>query len=68
MDWQLNDTQAPRQDSATKFSSVILPGVRKAFNFNGETQVVLGLGAPVGLTRTAPDVGLFLYLSIEHGF
>mgnify|MGYP001570994527 FL=1 len=63
-----NDTPGAAAGQRYEFSSVILPGVRKAFNFNGETQVVLGLGAPVGLTRTAPDVGLFLYLSIEHGF
>lgn len=54
--------------STREFSSVILPGVRKAFDFASGAQVVAGLGAPIGLTRPAPDFGVFLYLSFEHGF
>ena len=51
-----------------EFESVISPGVRRAFNCANGAQVVLGIGAPIGLTSSAPDVGVFLYLSIEHGF
>lgn len=50
------------------FSSVISPGVRKAFNFRDDSQLVLGVAAPIGLTGSAPDLGLFLYVSYEHGF
>ena len=51
-----------------EFESVISPGVRRAINCANGTQVVLGLAVPVGLTAPTPDVGVFLYLSIEHGF
>ena len=50
-------------------SSVILsPGVRYAFNFKNDAQMVVGLAAPVGLTSAAPDFGVFLYFSFEHFF
>jgi len=50
-------------------NSVILsPGVRYAFNFKNDAQMVVGLAAPVGLTSAAPDFGLFLYFSFEHFF
>jgi hypothetical protein len=55
-------------DVSSEFSSVISPGVRRAFNFPGGSQLVLGLGLPIGLTRSAPDIGAFLYISFEHGF
>lgn len=32
------------------------------------TQAVGGLAAPIGLNGNAPDYGVFLYLSFEHGF
>ncbi len=51
-----------------EFESVISPGVRRAIDCANGTQIVLGVGAPIGLTSSAPDVGVFLYLSIEHGF
>jgi len=53
---------------SSEFSSVISPGIRRAFNFPGGAQLVLGLGIPIGLTRSAPDVAAFLYLSFEHSF
>jgi len=53
---------------SSEFSSVISPGVRHAFNFPGGAQLVLGLGIPIGLTRSAPDVGAFLYISFDHSF
>ena len=50
-------------------SSVILsPGVRYAFNFKNDAQMVVGLAAPIGLTSAAPDFGVFLYFSFEHFF
>ena len=49
-----------------EFESVISAGIRRAFNYANGSQLVLGLGVPVGLTRSAPDVGVFLYLSFEH--
>ena len=48
-----------------EFLSVISPGLRYAFNFANGSQFVLGLGVPVGLTESAPDVGVFLYVSFE---
>ena len=49
-----------------EFGSVISPGARYAFNFKNDSQLVLGLALPLGLTRTAPDIGVFMYLSFEH--
>jgi hypothetical protein len=51
-----------------EFASVISPGVRKAFNFRSGSQLVLGVAAPIGLTGSAPDYGVFLYVSFEHWF
>lgn len=64
--WQntRNDPGAPGRE----FECVISPGVRRAFNFRNDSQLVLGLAAPIGLTRAAPDFGVFLYVSFEHGF
>lgn len=50
------------------FSVVISPGARYAYNFANHTQLVLGIGVPVGLTAAAPDYGVFLYVSFEHPF
>lgn len=46
--------------------SWISPGIRCALNPSENMQVVFGLAAPVGLTGSAPDYGVFLYLSVEH--
>lgn len=51
-----------------EFSSVISPGARYAFNYKNDAQLVLGLAAPIGLNRAAPDIGVFLYVSFEHAF
>ena len=51
-----------------EFVSVISPGVRVAFNFANESQLVLGIAAPIGVTEAAPDFGVFLYCSFEHFF
>ena len=49
-------------------AALISPGARYAFNLPNDTQLVVGLGIPVGLTADAPDVGLFFYCSFEHPF
>ena len=49
------------------FEAVISPGMRYAFNLTAG-QLVLGVAAPIGLTKAAPDYGVILYLSFEHGF
>ncbi len=51
-----------------EFSAVLSPGFRYAFNFPNDGQVVVGVAAPIGLTGSAPDYGVFFYLSIEHAF
>ena len=49
-------------------SVIISPGVRYAFNFKNDAQVVIGLAAPIGVSAAAPDYGVFLYFSVEHFF
>lgn len=44
------------------------PGVRYAVIQAEEVEWVLGVSVPVGLTRDTPDIGVFAYMSIEHGF
>lgn len=46
--------------------SWISPGIRYALNPSADCQIVLGVAAPIGLTESAPDYGVFLYLSVEH--
>jgi Putative MetA-pathway of phenol degradation len=60
---QFGEPGVPRD---REFAAVISPGVRKAFNFQNESQLVLGIAAPLGLNGPAPDVGVFLYVSFEH--
>lgn len=44
------------------------PGVRYAVCQFEEVEWVIGLSAPIGLTRDTPDIGLFVYMSVEHTF
>ena len=59
-------------DSARKVDrtvSVLLsPGARYAFNLPKDSQLVVGLAVPIGLTSDSPDYGLFFYCSFEHPF
>ncbi len=48
------------------FRYLLSPGFRWAPYTEGDTQWVVGLGVPVGLTPDSPDVSLFLYMSFEH--
>jgi hypothetical protein len=49
-------------------SLVVSPGVRWAPYTNDKTQWVMGIAAPIGVNREAPDFSLFLYMSFEHPF
>jgi hypothetical protein len=51
-----------------QFAAILAPGVRRAFNFANDSQLVLGIAVPIGLTGPAPDLGVFLYVSFEHPF
>ena len=61
-----NETAADTGRIQRQLASVISPGLRYAFNFRSGSQFVLGLAAPIGLTRAAPELSAFLYLSFEH--
>jgi hypothetical protein len=50
------------------FSAILSPGFRYAVNFPNDSQLVVGLAAPIGLTGDAPDYGVFVYFSFEHSF
>lgn len=63
-DESLNDAGNKEHD----FSAVISPGVRAAVLNRDDLQMVLGVAAPIGLTRPADNYGVFLYLSLEHNF
>ena len=61
-----NDTLAPSGKAEREFASIISPGVRYAFNLQNGSQIVLGLGVPLGLTRDTSQIGALFYLSFEH--
>ena len=63
-DESLNDEGREAHD----FSAVISPGVRTAVINRDDMQMVLGVAAPVGLTRPADNYGVFMYLSLKHNF
>lgn len=50
------------------FEFLLSPGFRWAPYTEGSTQWVLGAAVPVGLSRDAPDISAFLYMSFEHRF
>lgn len=52
----------------SSFSAFLSPGFRYAVNFPNDSQLVVGLAAPIGLTGDAPDYGVFIYCSFEHSF
>jgi hypothetical protein len=60
----LNDQGKKEHD----FNTVISPGARAAVVNRDELQIVLGIAAPIGLTRPAQDHAVFLYFSVEHNF
>lgn len=54
------------RDSTTQV--FVNPGFRCAVRQFDEVEWVIGLSAPIGLTRDTPDIGIFAYMSIEHAF
>lgn len=46
--------------------AIVSPGFRWASYTEGDTQVVLGLGVPIGVSPDAPDIAAFFYMSFEH--
>jgi hypothetical protein len=59
----VNDARAIERETTFTIS----PGLRTAFNFPGEKQLVLGLAMPISFTRDKPtDYGVFFYVSFEH--
>ena len=46
----------------------INPGVRYAVCQFDEVEWVIGVAVPIGLTPDTPDVGMFVYMSVEHTF
>jgi hypothetical protein len=63
-----NQSGEPGLPKSRELTSLISPGVRKAFNFANQAQLVIGIAAPIGLTRASPDIGCLLYVSFEHFF
>ncbi|MEX2315956.1 MAG: hypothetical protein WD669_02320 [Pirellulales bacterium] len=49
-------------------SVVLNPGIRAALFTGEEVQWVVGAGLPIGLSEDAPDIGVFIYMSVEHAF
>ena len=64
--WDEELTPEGHKDRA--FQLQVSPGFRWAPYTKGEVQWVLGVATPIGLTRDAPDVSLFFYMSFEHPF
>jgi hypothetical protein len=61
-----DETLEPNGNTDGTVEVFLSPGFRWAAYTQGATQLVLGTGVPIGLTRDTPDVSLFLYLSFEH--
>src|SRR5262245_1440816 len=51
-----------------EFEFTLLPGIRQAFNFANDAQLVIGAGVPIVLSKGSADTGAFFYLSFEHKF
>lgn len=70
LEWVGNFDETVDETRGTDRSSfvVLSPGLRYAFNYPNDTQVVVGLAAPIGLSHDAPDYGVFFYFSFEHTF
>jgi hypothetical protein len=56
----------PQGRESQLFEVLVSPGFRWASYTAGDTQVVLGLGLPIGVSRDAPDIAAFFYMSFEH--
>jgi hypothetical protein len=50
------------------FELTVLPGIRHAFNFADDAQLVIGANLPIVIGNHSVDYGIFFYLSFEHKF
>jgi hypothetical protein len=57
-----------RGKATREFMPILSPGFRAAVVNEEKLQVVVGAAAPIGLNHNATNVGVLLYLSIEHNF
>jgi len=57
-------------ERAIRWSSELLvnPGVRWAHDLPGGLQIVPGVSVPIGVGPSRGEVGVFVYLSVEHPF
>ena len=62
-----NDVINEQGNRANLTQVFVNPGVRYAI-IQEPLEWVIGISAPVGLTRDSPDIGVFVYMSIEHSF
>ena len=62
------DAEVARHGVAYRTRATLSPGIRIGWNGRAGIQWVWGVAAPIGLTRDTSDVGVFFYLSVEHGF
>jgi hypothetical protein len=69
LEYLYSDNQSLGDDGAvvTEPSHLLSPGIRYAIN-TGSLQTVVGVAAPVTMTKEYTDVGVFLYLSFEHPY
>jgi len=65
-----NSTEAVEGPGMTgRFNSILVsPGFRWAHNLKNGTQIVPGLGFPIGVGPSHGEYGLVVYLSVEHPF
>jgi outer membrane putative beta-barrel porin/alpha-amylase len=64
--WDEELTETGSKDHT--FEMLLSPGIRWAPYTSGDTQWVLGIGLPIGVSRDARDISLFFYMSFEHPF
>lgn len=64
--WNENLLHDATQDRTTEV--IVSPGCRWLAYEHDDTQLVLGLGVPVGLSRDAANLGAIFFLSLEHRF
>ena len=62
-----NDVINEQGDRENLTQVFVNPGVRYAI-IQDPLEWVIGISVPVGLTRDSPDIGVFVYMSIEHSF
>jgi hypothetical protein len=66
--WNSFELVSGPKQTATKYTLVLNPGVRWAYNFKNGLQIVPGVAFPIGIGPSSGERGIFLYLSFEHPF